>query len=57
MLALIPLELNHLAHLSVHDDGAIAGKFFLDDLENFLPVKLLGKTLDSGQSLATITLC
>ena len=32
-------------------------KLLLDDLENFLLVKFLRKTLDRGQSLATITLC
>jgi len=56
ILALISLKLNHLAHLSVDDDGAIASKFLLDDLEDFLLVKLLRKTLDSGQSLTTIAL-
>lgn len=29
-------------------------KLLLDDLEDFLLVKLLGKTLNSGQSLTTI---
>jgi len=56
ILALISLKLNHFAHLSVDDDGAIASKFLLDDLEDFLLVKLLRKTLDSGQSLTTIAL-
>lgn len=32
-------------------------KLLLDDLENFLLVKFLWKTLNGGQSLATITLC
>jgi len=32
-------------------------KFLLDDLENLLLIKFLGKTLDSGQSLTTIALC
>lgn len=32
-------------------------EFLLDDLENFLLVEFLWKTLHSGQSLATITLC
>jgi hypothetical protein len=32
-------------------------KLLLDDLEDFLLVKLLGKTLNSGQSLTTIALC
>lgn len=57
ILALISLELNHLAHLRVVDDGSIAGELLLDDLENLLLVKLLGQTLDSGQGLASIALC
>jgi len=56
ILTLISLQLNHLTHLSVCDDGAIAGELLLDDLENFLLVKLLGETLNSGQSLTTIAL-
>jgi len=56
ILALVSLKLNHLPHLSIDDDGAIASKLLLDDLEDFLLVKLLGKTLDSGQSLTTIAL-
>jgi hypothetical protein len=31
-------------------------EFLLDDLENLLLVKLLGETLNSGQSLTSITL-
>jgi hypothetical protein len=57
ILALISLKLNHLAHLRVVDDGAIAGELFLDDLEDLLLVKLLGQTLDGSQGLATIALC
>jgi len=53
---LITLELNHLAHLAVANDGAIASKLLLDNLENLLVVKLAGDTLNSGQSLASITL-
>jgi len=56
ILALISLKLNHLSHLSIDDDGAIASELLLDDLEDFLLVELLGKTLDSGQSLSTIAL-
>lgn len=32
-------------------------ELLLDDLENLLLVKLLGQTLNSGQSLATIAFC
>jgi len=56
ILALISLELNHLSHLSIDDDGAIASKFLLDDLEDLLLIELLGKALDSRQSLTTIAL-
>lgn len=42
ILALIALELDHLAHLRVGDDSAIAGKLLLDDLEDLLLVKFLG---------------
>jgi hypothetical protein len=34
ILTLITLELNHLAHLTVGDDGAIAGELLLDDLKH-----------------------
>ena len=57
VLALIALELNHLAHLRVVHDGAIAGELLLDDLENLLLVEFLGKTLVRGQGFATIALC
>lgn len=32
-------------------------ELLLDDLQNLLLVKLLGKTLNSSQSLTTIALC
>jgi len=56
IFALISLKLDHLTHLTVRDDGAIASELLLDDLEDFLLVEFLGKTLDSGQSLTTIAL-
>jgi len=56
ILALIALELDHLSHLSVIDDGAIAGKLFLDDLENLLLIEFLRKTLNGGQGFTTIAL-
>jgi len=56
ILALISLELNHLAHLSVVDNGAIASEFLLDDLEDLLLVELFRKALDCGQRLTTIAL-
>jgi len=56
ILSLIALKLNHLTHLTVIDDGAIASKLLLDDLENLLLIEFLGETLYSGQSLTTIAL-
>ena len=46
VFTLITLKLNHLSHLSVCDDSAIAGKLLLDDFENLLLVKLLRQALD-----------
>ena len=57
ILALITLKLNHLTHLTVIDDSAIASKFLLDDLENLLLIEFLGQSLNSRQSLTTIALC
>jgi len=57
ILALIALKLDHLSHLSINHDGAIASELLLNDLQNLLLVELLGETLDSGQSLTTISLC
>lgn len=56
ILALIPLELDHLAHLTVVDDGAIASELLLNDLEDLLLVELFRETLNSCQSLTTIAL-
>lgn len=57
ILALVALQLNHLAHLAVSDDGAIAGELLLDHLEDLLLIEFLGQALDRGQRLATIALC
>lgn len=57
ILALIALELDHLAHLGVHDDGAIAGKLLLDHLEDLLLVEFLRQALDRGQCLTSIAFC
>jgi len=56
IFTLIALKLDHLAHLGVNDDGAIAGELLLDDLEDLLLVKLLRQSLDSSQGLAAIAL-
>lgn len=46
IFALIALELDHLAHLRVCDDGAIARKLLLDHFEDLLLVEFLGQALD-----------
>lgn len=56
VFALITLKLNHFSHLTVSDNGTIAGELLLDDLENLLLVEFLGQALDCGQSLTTIAL-
>jgi len=56
IFALITLKLDHLSHLTIDHDGAIASEFLLDDLEDFLLVEFLWQTLDSRQSLTTIAL-
>jgi len=56
ILALIALQLDHLAHLRVVDNGAIAGELLLDHLEDLLLVELLRQALDGGQGFATIAL-
>ena len=45
ILTLIALELDHLAHLTVGDDGAIAGKLLLDDLVAVSPGSARGDIL------------
>src|ERR1700761_4550614 len=57
IFTLVALELNHLAHLRVVDDGAIAGELLLDHLEDLLLVEFLGQSLDGRQSLTTIAFC
>jgi len=56
IFTLITLQLNHLAHLTVIDDRAIASELLLDDLEDLLLVELFRKALDSCQGLTTIAL-
>lgn len=48
--ALVALQLNDFAHITVYHDGAIASEFLLDDSENLLSVKLVGQSLDGGLS-------
>jgi len=56
IFTLITLKLDHLAHLTIRNNRAIASEFLLDDLEDLLLIKLLGETLDSCQCLTTIAL-
>jgi len=56
IFALISLELNHLTHLTINNDGAIASELLLDDLEDLLLVEFLWEALDGCQSLTTIAL-
>lgn len=59
LVSLIALQLDHLAHslgLGSRNDRSIAGEFLLDDLKDFLVVKLGRNTLDCGQGLASISL-
>lgn len=56
---MVPLQAKRLLEFGpgTHAQVARHTEFLLDDLENLLLVKLLGKTLNSGQSLATIAFC
>lgn len=56
VVALVALELNDIADLFVVHDGAIAGEFLLDDLEDLLEVELAGDAGHGRQRFATITL-
>lgn len=57
ILALVSLQLDHLSHLRVDDNRAIAGKLLLDHFEDLLLVEFLGESLDCSQGLASIALC
>jgi len=56
ILTLVSLKLDHLAHLTVVDDRAIASEFLLDNLEDLLLIEFLGQALYGGQGLPTIAL-
>lgn len=56
ILPLIALELDHLPHLRIIDNVAIACEFSPQRLEDFLRVELLGQTLDSSQCLTVVAL-
>jgi len=54
--AMISLELDHLAHVLVLNDGAIASIFLLEGLEKSFGTILLRQSLNSRQRLATVAL-
>jgi len=54
--AMITLKLNHLSHVGILDDGAIACIFFLEGFEKCLRAVILGQALNSRQRLATVAL-
>jgi len=56
LLALVALELDHLAGLFIIDLVAIASELLPEEGENLAGVKLSRKTSDRGQRLATISL-
>jgi hypothetical protein len=55
-IALISLQLNNITRLLVLNYGTIASELLLNDLQNFLEVKLCWDALDCSQSLASVTL-
>jgi len=54
--AVVTLKLDHLAHVRILNDGAIASIFLLEGLEKSFRTILLGQSLDSRQGLATVAL-
>jgi len=55
-IALVALELDHVAGLLIVHNGTVAGKLLLDDLEDLFEIELGRDALDGGQGLATIAL-
>jgi len=53
---LVTLELDHLAHLFVFDEGTVASKLLLECLQEFLKVIFFGQALEGGQGLSSIAL-
>lgn len=56
-VTLVALELNHVSGLFIVHDGAVASELLLNDLKDFLQIKLGRNALDGGQGLATIAFC
>jgi hypothetical protein len=55
-VAVIALELDHLASLVIIDNGAIAVEILLEGLYDLLQIESGGDAFDSGQGLAAIAL-
>jgi len=55
-IALVALELDHIASLFIVDDGSIASKLFLNDFEDLFHIKLGRNALNGSQGLASIAL-
>lgn len=53
---MVPLELDDLAELVVLDEGAVAGEFLLEGLQDLLWVILVGDPLERGERLAPVAL-
>jgi len=53
---MITLKLDHLSHVGILNDGAIASEFFLEGFEKCLRAVILGQALNSRQRLATVAL-
>ena len=56
LLPLISLELDNFTHLLVVYDRAIAGEFLLESLQEFLGIIFRRNSLESGNSLSSVTL-
>jgi len=54
--ALVTLELDHLTHLFVFDEGAVASKLLLEGFQEFLEIVLFGQALEGGQGFPSIAL-
>lgn len=55
-IALISLQLDNITRLLVLDYGTIASELLLDNLQDFLEIKLGGNTFNGGQGLAAVAL-
>jgi hypothetical protein len=54
--AMVSLKLNHLPHVLILNDGAIACIFLFESFEKSLRTVILWQPLDSRQRLATVAL-